>query len=192
VRCALGHLRGRVLDVGCGAGRHALYAQEQGHDVTGIDVSPGAIEVSRDRGVEDARECDVADVVETFSSDTFDTVLMLGRNFGLVGTADCAPEILDGLATITTDDGQIIASTADPRAIDDPYHREYHSYNEDRGRLPGALRMRSRYKTHATDWFDYLLAAPETMDNLLAETVWSRAETWTGENGQYVALLAKK
>src|SRR5205809_5074971 len=41
---------GRVLDVGCGAGRHLLYLGRRGHDVVGIDVSPGALEVCRRRG----------------------------------------------------------------------------------------------------------------------------------------------
>ena len=42
-RRAFRRLRGRVLDVGCGAGRVALELQARGHDVTGIDVSPGAV-----------------------------------------------------------------------------------------------------------------------------------------------------
>ncbi|MBM3315487.1 methyltransferase domain-containing protein, partial [candidate division WOR-3 bacterium] len=44
-------VRGRVLDVGCGAGRHALYLQSRGFDVTGIDSSPLAARVCRRRGV---------------------------------------------------------------------------------------------------------------------------------------------
>ena len=33
-------VRGRVLDIGCGAGRFALYLQGKGLDVTGIDLAP--------------------------------------------------------------------------------------------------------------------------------------------------------
>jgi len=36
-REALAHARGRVLDVGCGPGRHALYLQRRGLEVVGID-----------------------------------------------------------------------------------------------------------------------------------------------------------
>jgi SAM-dependent methyltransferase len=187
----LEHLQGKVLDVGCGAGRHALYAQEQGHNVVGIDVSPGAVAVSRDRGVADVRASDVADVAEEFAPDTFETVLMLGNNFGLVGTAETAPDVLDALATVTTEDARILAESRDIYENADDYHREYHEYNRERGRLPGALRLRARYKTHSTDWFDYLLVSPGEMDGVLAETVWTRMETYHGENGQYVALLEK-
>src|SRR5207249_3713127 len=48
---AMRYVRGRVLDIGCGAGRHALYLQEQGCEVVGIDISPLAIEVCRRRGL---------------------------------------------------------------------------------------------------------------------------------------------
>jgi SAM-dependent methyltransferase len=187
----LEHLQGTALDVGCGAGRHALYAQQQGHDVTGIDVSPGAVAVSRDRGVEDVRECDVGDVAAEFETGTFETVLMLGNNFGLVGTADTAPDVLDALATVTTAEARIVAESRDIYENVNEYHREYHEYNRERGRLPGALRLKARYKTHSTEWFDYLLVAPEEMDEILAGTVWTRAETYRGEGGQYVAVLEK-
>jgi SAM-dependent methyltransferase len=50
-----GVLRGRVLDVGCGTGEHALMAARLGHEVTGIDSAPTAIAIAqrkaRDRGL---------------------------------------------------------------------------------------------------------------------------------------------
>lgn len=46
--------RGRILDVGCGSGRHSLYLQGKGFDITGVDFSPGAIEVCRLRGLRKA------------------------------------------------------------------------------------------------------------------------------------------
>ena len=54
-RRAMRFVRGRVLDVGCGAGRVAVHLQERGLDVVGIDVSPLAVEIARRRGLADAR-----------------------------------------------------------------------------------------------------------------------------------------
>ncbi|MGD0372574.1 MAG: class I SAM-dependent methyltransferase [Candidatus Dormibacteria bacterium] len=50
-----GVLRGRVLDVGCGTGEHALMAARLGHEATGIDTAQTAIAIAqskaRDRGL---------------------------------------------------------------------------------------------------------------------------------------------
>src|ERR1043166_856906 len=61
-RRAIPQVRGRVLDVGCGAGRVALYLQERGHDVVAIDISPLAVKTCRLRGVRDARVCSITSV----------------------------------------------------------------------------------------------------------------------------------
>src|SRR5688572_3246111 len=50
-RQAIDKARGKILDIGCGAGRHSLYLQDKGFDVTGIDNSPGAIKVCKLRGL---------------------------------------------------------------------------------------------------------------------------------------------
>jgi SAM-dependent methyltransferase len=76
--------RGRVLDVGCGAGRACLALQDRGHAVVGIDVSPLAVAVARRRGVEDARVLSAAQASRCLGS--FDSVLLLGNNVGGAGS----------------------------------------------------------------------------------------------------------
>src|SRR5512146_2934766 len=75
---------GRVLDLGCGAGRIELYLQEQGVDAVGIDNSPLAIEVCRRRGVKDARLLSVTRVGPQMGR--FDNIVMFGNNWGLMGS----------------------------------------------------------------------------------------------------------
>jgi SAM-dependent methyltransferase len=79
-RRALRYVRGRVLDVGCGAGRVALELQARGREVVAIDSSPGAVEVTRRRGIRDVRLMRLEDVDASLGS--FGTVLMYGNNSG--------------------------------------------------------------------------------------------------------------
>lgn len=41
--------KGKVLDIGCGAGRNALYLTKQGFEVTGVDLSEEAINWAKER-----------------------------------------------------------------------------------------------------------------------------------------------
>ena len=83
-RRALRWARGRVLDVGVGAGRVALELQQRGHEVVGIDVSPLALEVSRRRGVGRVELRGLDDVDESLGP--LDTAVLFGNNFGLFGS----------------------------------------------------------------------------------------------------------
>ncbi|UCE04577.1 MAG: class I SAM-dependent methyltransferase, partial [bacterium] len=58
----LSFVKKNVLDIGCGAGRHSLYLQEQGFNITGIDQSPLAIEVCIQRGVENALNMSISEI----------------------------------------------------------------------------------------------------------------------------------
>jgi len=56
----------RVIDLGCGAGNYAIYLAERGFEVTGVDISPRAIEIARKNAERKGLKCNffVADVVE--------------------------------------------------------------------------------------------------------------------------------
>lgn len=83
--------RGRVLDVGCGAGRHALVMQAAGLEVTGLEPSHGAAVVSRARGVP-VVEGPLRNPPDELRG-MFDTLLLAGT-LGLLATPEDAPEVL--------------------------------------------------------------------------------------------------
>ncbi len=186
---AMRFVRGRTLDVGAGAGRVALHLQERGHDVVAVDLSPLAVEVCGRRGVQDARVMAFEDVDRTLG--VFDTVVMFGNNFGLLGSAGKADRMLRRLHALTSERGRIVAESRDVYDTDDPDHLAYQEHNRRRGRMAGQLRLRVRHRLHTTPWFDYLIVSPQEMEELVAGTGWRVARLLPGEAGVYAAVLAK-
>jgi SAM-dependent methyltransferase len=181
--------RGRVLDVGCGAGRYALYLQGKGLEVVAIDASPLAVEVCRRRGLRDARVVTLEEVDGTLGH--FDTVLMLGNNFGLMGGRRGARSSLKRLRHVVRLGGCILAETMDPYQSANPDHLSYHADNRVKGRMGGQIRMRVRYKKFKTPWFDYLFVSRGELEDIVHDSGW-RIQTIIAEDGpSYVALLER-
>lgn len=169
-RLAIKLARGRVLDIGCGGARHSLYLQARGHNVLGIDVSPLAVKVSRLRGLKDARILSITDLDSSLGK--FDTILMLGNNFGLFANRGQAKRLLRKFHGLTNPGAQIIAESLDPYKTSDPDHLRYHRFNRGRGRMAGQVRIRVRYRRYASPWFDYLLVSRAEMRGIVEGTGW--------------------
>jgi SAM-dependent methyltransferase len=188
---AMEFVKGRVLDIGCGAGRHSLYLQRRGFDVVGIDISPFAIKTCRLRGLKKTRTMSI-DEIDKFPPGSFDTILMLGNNFGLFGSPEKAKVLLKKLYEITSSDARIIAESRDPYKTDNPAHLEYHEFNRRRGRMPGQLRIRVRFEKYVTDWFDYLIVSKEEMKAMLEGTGWRIRNFIDSGGAAYIAIIQKQ
>ena len=188
-RKAMRFVNGNVLDVGCGAGRVALHLQGKGFDVLGIDLSPLAVKVCRLRGLKRVRVLPVAKVSVKLGK--FDTLLMFGNNFGLFGSFNSGRRLLRRFYKITSEDAYIIAETTDPYKTKDPAHLRYQRMNRRKGRMSGQVRIRVRYRTFTTPWFDYLLVSRREMYRLVSGTGW-RIERFINSTGpQYIAIIRK-
>lgn len=106
---ALEHCKGKVLDLGCGAGSHLLLLQEKGLKCTGIDISPGAVRIAKERGVEDIIEGDIRNA----EVGKFDTVLLLMNGIGLAGNLAELPDFLSLLKDLLNPGGQILLDSSD-------------------------------------------------------------------------------
>ncbi|MFJ9554165.1 class I SAM-dependent methyltransferase [Nocardiopsis sp. NPDC101807] len=175
---------GRILDVGVGAGRHALALQASGKDVVGLDPSPGAVEVARHRGV-DARLGSIATPPADIGR--FDALLLLGNNLGLLQGPERAPDVLAHLASLARPGALLIGTGMDPSTTDVD-HRAYQERNRRSGRLPGQIRMRNRQGVLATDWFDYLLAGVDDLRALVRRSPWHVVSV-REEGRNYLAVL---
>lgn len=187
-RRAMRFVRGRVLDVGCGAGRVCLHLQGRGLEVVGIDNSPGAVDVCRRRGVRDARVCGIEEIGPSLGS--FDTVVTYGNNLGLLGSNQKARRILRRLHALTSPHGRIVGSMLDPYLTDDPAHLAYHERNRRRGRSGGQVRIRVRYRGLCTPWLDLLWTSAAELEAILEGTGWRLVRTLDSD-GTYVAVIDK-
>ncbi len=187
---AMRFVRGRILDVGCGAGRHSLYLQNKGFDVTGIDISPLAIKVCKLRGLKKAKIMSIKNVGK-FKPNSFDTVIMMCNNFGLFGSFKETKLLLKKFYKITSLHAVIIADTLDPYKTDNPAHLEYHKFNKKRGRMGGQTKIRIRFEKYVSDWFNYLLVSKKEMKKLLKETGWKVKKFIDFKKARYIALIEK-
>jgi ubiquinone/menaquinone biosynthesis C-methylase UbiE len=185
---AIQEAKGRVLDIGLGAGRHSLYLQGKGHDVTGIDTSPLALEVSRLRGV---KKCVLMSLHKLeFPNNSFDTVLMLGQNLAL-GKTDDMRAYLKRIYRITASNGIIIGEARDPSVTDNPQHLAYHERNRQMGIHPGLVKVRIGFQGKKGEWFDLFLMDQEVLEEVIAPTGWKVSKNYYSEHGMYITVLTK-
>lgn len=186
---AIKYAHGRVLDVGAGAGRISLYLQNKNLDVLAIDNSPLAIEVCKKRGVKNAEVIPIEQIGQ-FKPNSFDTIIMLGNNFGLFGSYRKAKILLKKFYRITSKDALIIVESVDPYTAEEPIHLAYHEFNKQKGRMSGQLRIRVRFRNYATDWFDFLFVSKDEMTEILKDTGWKVKKFIGSDNNLYPVYSA--
>lgn len=190
-RKAIRYARGRVLDIGAAAGRHALYLQDRGHDVLAIDNSPLAISVCRKRGVRKAKALRVTNLSRRLG--TFDTVLMLGNNFGLMGNLKRGQWLLRRLKGMTPCDGIILAGSGYSEDGQSPEFMARVAENREQGRLAGEFTLRPRYRRYVSSPIKWLYASKEDMMRILEGTGWQVKEFFDDDppTSAFVALIEK-
>ena len=184
------YVRGKVLDIGCGAGRHALYLQEKGFDVLGIDTSPLAVQVSKERGLKKTRVMSATQISSRLGR--FDTLLMMGSNFGLFGNLKRARWLLRRFRNLTAANGRIIAESTDPYDTTRTCHLDYQRWNRKRGKFSCQLKIRIRYQTCRTPWFEYLKVSRDEMKTILEGTGWQVAQFIPETGSTYAAIIEKR
>ncbi len=185
---AMRMVRGKVLDIGCGAGKYSLHLQNQGHDVVAVDSSRGAVITARHRGVRQA----LIMPPEALPGELglFDSVIILGGVFTLLGPAARLQNVLAHLHSLTKDDALILATVGDPHRIN--HSKPKHSGRRTRLRngLPQVNRIRLRYRQEVSPWRDYLLLSEEKLAEVVQFAGWELQDT-VADNHYYLAVMRK-
>ncbi len=106
---ALQLAKGKILDIGCGAGSHSLYLQNKKLDVHAIDISKGAIKTCKLRGISKANKQSIWDV----KNKKYDTILLLMNGAGMCGKLNKLADFLSHLKTLLNKNGQILLDSSD-------------------------------------------------------------------------------
>jgi SAM-dependent methyltransferase len=188
---ALRFARGRVLDVGCGAGRHSLNLQRKGMEVTAFDVSPRVATISRGRGV-----CEVCAASACgdlpFASAQFDTVLLLGNNLGVCGDIRTTVRLLHELGRVTSASGRVLATSRAPMMRTEK-DLAYWNKQLSGGQPFGVVRFRLTYRGRHPRWVQIFLIAPTELLPMADECGWAVKHLFGDSMGQdgFAAVLEK-
>ncbi len=188
---AIAYARGRVLDIGAGAGRVSLHLQKKGLKVTAMDNSPLAAKVCKRRGIKNILVLPI-EKLGKLGKVRFDTVVMYGNNFGLFGSFKKAKLLLRKLHRLTTPEGIIIAESNDPYKTGNPLHLSYQKMNRKRERMSGQLRLRVCFRRYVGPWFDYLIVSKREMKEIIRGTGWKVEHFVDSGKSPYIAILIKE
>lgn len=176
---------GKTLDVGCGAGSHSLYLQnERNLETTSIDISSNAIQACQLRGLKNASVQDIL----TLEKEKYDTILLLMNGTGIFGTLKNTPKFLQKLKLLLNPEGQILIDSSDIIYMFD--EDEDGAYEVPANRYYGELEFTISYKGEKEDPFPWLYLDYNTLQNAAFANGLRCELIAEGEHYDYLAKLS--
>ena len=176
---ALSLCDGKVLDVGAGAGAHALYLQQKGFDVTALDISATSCNILRQRDVQQVVQADIFELKDQ----RYDTLLFLMNGIGLAGSLEGFKKLLGHCRTLLTDKGQLIFDSSDISYLYEEYGtpRPSHYFGE--------IGYQYEYKGLRGAPFRWLYLDQQTLIGIAHEAGWVVQILYEDENDQYLVRM---
>lgn len=183
---ALKLCKGSVLDVGAAAGCHSLELQKKGFAVTAIDISRGAVEVMKKRGVKEVRQADFFQFTEM----KFDTLLLLMNGIGICGILDRLSAFFEQCRNLLNPGGQILLDSSDI----------LYMFEEKDGSVSinlnsnyyGEVEYRFKYKNESGPAFKWLFIDFSLLQEKAAQHGFACEIILEGPHYDYLAKLTKK
>lgn len=183
---ALQLAKGKVLDVGCGAGSHSLTLQnDRNLEVTSIDISPNAIQACMLRGLKKAKVQDIM----ALENEKFDSILLLMNGAGMCGKLKNIGPFLLKLKSLLHPSGQILLDSSDIIYMFDD--------DEDGGKwIPsnnnyyGEIVFNISYKGEKEKPFDWMFIDYNTLQNAAVSNGFQCELIMEGSHYDYLAKLS--
>lgn len=175
-----------MLDVGAGAGRHALALEARGHAVQAIDVSPICVDLCRARGVSRADVFDVMQLDGDAPFGRFDTLFFGMQTIGVAGGVETLGRLLERLRGCLAPGGRIVA---DSSALREAWVED--GADED-GAHPGEIVLETRYRGWRGEPFPWLYVDDATLSRVATGAGYRCEVVGRVEDGEYLALLHRK
>jgi SAM-dependent methyltransferase len=184
-REALRHCGRRVIEVGAGAGPHALALQREGHEVLAVESLPEIAGLLAERGVEKVTIRPLDDI----AARTADTVLMLMNGLGLAGTLEGLQHMLKSAARLLAPEGRIVADSTDPRHFLEIDEGEP-AFGQD-GRYGGEVQFQIEFDGAKGAPFPFLYVDAATLANHASKAGLTLSAAYPFESGTYLAILER-
>ena len=178
---ALQLCNGKTLDVGCGAGAHSLYLQQQNIPVSAIDTSPKAIETCKLQGLKNA---EVKDFFK-LKKQKYNTLLFLMNGIGIVGKLENMHSFFNQLKLLLKAKGQVLLDSSDLIYL-------YEGTEEDAKNSPfyyGEIQYQIQYKQFKSTEFDWLYIDFNSLAFFAELHGFSAEKIWDGPHYEYLAKL---
>ena len=185
---ALQLAKGKVLDVGCGAGAHSLYLRnEKNLEVHSIDISNNVVAACTLRGLKNDYHQNILEIDSTTSVNKYDTIFLLMNGTGIFGTLKNTAQYLQKLKSLLKPDGQILIDSSDIIYMFDA--DEDGAYQIPANGYYGELQFTLRYKGQKEEPFPWLYLDYNTLQNAAFANGLRCELILEGEHYDYLARL---
>ena len=179
---AMARCRGRVLDVGAGAGRHALELEARGFEVVAIDVSPLAVSLCAARGVRDAQVHDVMRLDSGEILGEFDTLFFGMQTIGVAGGIDTLGKLLGRLKQLLAPGGELVVDSSELRDA-------WEGDTSDRTPNRGEIVLSTRYRGWRGEAFPWLYLSESDLKRVASEAGFEMETLGRVEGGEFLSAL---
>lgn len=175
---ALRYCKGRILDVGAGAGSFSVELQAKGLSVAALEISPFCCRIMQQRGVKEVEEANFWE----YSRGNYNTILLMMNGIGLAGEVARLPEFLLKLKAMLAPGGQIICDSSDISYL-------YAGTKKPADHYFGEIRYCYEYEGEKGEWFGWLYADPALLSQTCRSVGMEMSILYKNRNDQFLAKI---